>query len=175
MPCCAFALPTALAAHGYALRPETDSDIGFVSALYASTREAEIARMLHWTASQKQAFLAQQFAAQRHHYRTRIMACDFWLIERDGDPIGRLYLEDRATRWHVVDIALQPRWRGRGVGGAVLRAVIAAARDNAKCVSLFVDRNNGARRLYRRLGFTEIGATAFHIEMECGTDRLGLS
>jgi GNAT superfamily N-acetyltransferase len=161
----AIALPAVLDAEGYALRPETDADLPFLSTLYASTRETELAAMRQWTAAQTQAFLAQQFFAQRHHYRTQIAGCAFWVIERGGTPIGRLYLQERVTQWHVVDIALLPDWRGKGIGTALIHAVIAAARDQAKAVGLFVDRRNIALRLYRRLGFVEIGATAFHLEM----------
>lgn len=164
-----FALPPALVAMGLALRLETDADTFFLSRLYASTREAEVAAMSHWSDALKHDFLAQQFAAQRHHYRTQIPDCAYWVIERAGDPIGRLYLEERVTQWHVVDIALLPEWRGRGLGTALLEAVIAAARGRAKNVGIFVDRGNVALHLYRRLGFAEIGETAFHLEMECET------
>jgi ribosomal protein S18 acetylase RimI-like enzyme len=162
----AFALPARLVDRGYALRPETDADIDFLVGLYASTRETELAAMLHWTATQRESFVAQQFGAQRHHYRTYIAGCIFWVIEHDGNPIGRLYLERRTTRWHIVDIALLPDRRGHGIGTALLEAVIDSAQVDGRSVGLFVDRDNVALRLYRRLGFVGIGATAFHIEME---------
>ncbi len=49
----AFALPAALLSQGFALRPETDADIPFLIALYASTREEELASV-PWSAEQKQ-------------------------------------------------------------------------------------------------------------------------
>jgi ribosomal protein S18 acetylase RimI-like enzyme len=46
-----------------------------------------------------------------------------------------------------------PRWRSRGLGGALLRAVQDAAARSGVAVVLTVDMNNKAQRLYRRLGF----------------------
>ena len=55
-------------------------------------------------------------------------------------------------------------WRGRGVGGALVRAVIDAARDlGAHKVALQVwPHNDAARRLYLRHGFVEEGMLRRH-------------
>lgn len=162
----AFELPAALLSQGYRLRPEADEDTPFLMALYASTREAELAPITGWSTEQKQAFLAQQFGAQRHHYRTVLNGCVFEVIEHDGSPIGRLYLEERVTQVHIVDIALMPEWCGKGVGSLILNALIEVASARGKGVGIFVERYNPALRLYRRLGFTEICDTDVYLEME---------
>lgn len=56
------------------------------------------------------------------------------------------------------------RWRGRGVGGALVRGVIDAARDlGAHKVALQVwPHNEAARRLYLRHGFVEEGLLRRH-------------
>jgi ribosomal protein S18 acetylase RimI-like enzyme len=162
----AFSLPAALVSQGYALRPETDDDIPFLMRLYASTREQELAPILDWSAEQKQAFLASQFRAQRHHYRSYIADCAFDVLEHRGQPAGRLYLDTRQTRLHIVDIALLPQWRGQGVGTAILQALMAAARASGRGVGIFVEKYNPALRLYRRLGFTAIADHEVYLEME---------
>ena len=161
----AFTLPAALLSQGFVLRPETDADTAFLMRLYASTREEELARV-SWSVEQKQAFLASQFQAQRRHYRNYIDGCSFDVIERNGDPAGRLYLDARPSRLHVVDIALLPNWRGRGVGTAILQALQAAGRSSGRAVSIFVEKFNPALRLYRRLGFTDIADHGVYLEME---------
>ena len=161
----AFVLPAALSSQGYRLRPETDADIPFLMQLYASTRAAELAQV-PWTPGQKQAFLAQQFQAQRQHYRTAIDGCAFDIIEQRGEPAGRLYLDARHTSLHIVDIALMPDWRGQGVGTAILQALQAAGRAQGKSVCIFVEKFNPALRLYRRLGFTDISDHGVYLEME---------
>lgn len=57
-------------------------------------------------------------------------------------------------------ISINEPWRGRGVGGAMIRAMLdwARAHPTAERVSLGVYADNdGAIRLYRRLGFVEEG------------------
>jgi ribosomal protein S18 acetylase RimI-like enzyme len=161
----AFALPAALLSQGLALRPETEADIPFLLRLYASTREEELAPV-PWSAEQKLLFLASQFQAQRQHYRTYFADCAFAVIERCGEPIGRLYLQARRTQLHIVDIALLPDWRRRGIGTAILEALQAAARAARKGVGIMVEKFNPALRLYRRLGFTAIADHEVYLEME---------
>ncbi|MCF8477809.1 MAG: GNAT family N-acetyltransferase [Pseudolabrys sp.] len=161
----AFVLPAALLSQGYALRPETDGDIPFLMDLYASTRAQELAPV-PWTQDQKQGFLASQFQAQRHHYRNAIAGCLFDVLEHHGVPAGRLYLDVRPTRLHIIDIALMPAWRGRGLGTAILKALQADARDRGVAVGIMVEKFNPAMRLYRRLGFADIADREVYLEME---------
>jgi ribosomal protein S18 acetylase RimI-like enzyme len=160
----ALSLPAALLERGYGLRPETDADIDFLMRLYASTREDELAP-LPWSAEQKAAFLAQQFQAQRSHYRGSLPGCAFDVIQHAGMPVGRLYLQAGDTHLHLVDIALLPALRGQGVGSAILEALQAAAAASGQGVSAFVEHSNPARRLYRRLGFTEIADHGVYLEI----------
>ena len=161
----AFLLPAALLAKGYRLRAERDDDIPFLMALYASTREAELAAV-PWSAAQKTAFLTSQFEAQRFHYRTFYPNTAFDVIECNGVAVGRLYVDVRVTHIHVIDIALVPEMRGAGTGTALMRALQDYARDLAMGLDLFVEKFNPALRLYRRLGFFDIADHGFQIEME---------
>ncbi len=162
----ALSCPRSLSRQGYALRDERDDDTAFLQILYASTRADEMAAIDAWTASQAGAFLNQQYAAQRHHYRTQIGPCRFLVIDRHGEPVGRLYHATRQTQLRVVDIALMPAEQGMGVGTSLIEAVIEMANAAKKCVGIFVDKGSRALDLYRRLGFEPIGETAMHIEME---------
>lgn len=122
--------------------------------MYASAREEELS-IAPWTADEKAAFLEFQFNAQDVHYRTYANA-EFFVIEADGEPIGRLYLNRAADFLGVMDIALLPAWRGRGIGRGLLEDVMAEAASAGVVVSLHVERHNPARRLYARLGFTQV-------------------
>jgi ribosomal protein S18 acetylase RimI-like enzyme len=160
----AFVLPAALLARGFALRPETEADVPFLMRLYASTREEELA-LVPWGAEQKAAFLAQQFDAQRRQYRNYI-DCSLDVIEHNGAPAGRIYLQVGPSRLHLVDIALLPVWRGHGVGAAILEALQAVGRASGQAVSTFVEKFNPALRLYQRLGFAEIADHGVYLEMK---------
>jgi len=170
----AFALPAALLSEGYALRPETDDDIPFLAALFASTREGELA-LVPWTAAQKEAFLDGQFKAQRHHYRTYNSDCAFDVIAQAGAPVGRLYLESGRRRLHIVDITLTPARRGRGLGTAILTALQDNGRMSGRAVGIMVEKFNPAMRLYRRLGFTDVVDHGVYQEMEWRPDGAQLN
>ncbi len=160
----AFELPPGLASQGHVLRPETDDDIPFLLTLYASTRERELAP-LPWNAEQKQAFVASQFQAQRRHYRAYFADCAFDILACRGVAFGRLYLDARPSCLYIVDIALMPEWRGKGVGTAMLTALQEAGRASGKAVDIFVEKFNPALRLYRRLGFTDVADHGVYLEM----------
>jgi ribosomal protein S18 acetylase RimI-like enzyme len=160
-----FSLPAALSSCGYGLRPETEDDLPFLLRLYGSTREEEL-KAIPWSAEQKQAFLASQFQAQRHHYTNYIPACTFEVLTLAGEPVGRLYLEPRQGQLYIVDIALMPERRGQGLGSAIMRALQATARLSGRGVGIMVEKFNPALRLYRRLGFTDVADHEVYLEME---------
>lgn len=140
------------AALGLALRPETDADIPFLGALYAATRMEELA-VTSWTEAQKAAFLDMQFQAQRTHYRRHYPEADWFVIEQGGGRIGRLYIERWPSQHRIIDIALLAEHCGKGFGTALLDDLIDEAAAVGKAVSIHVEKNNRARRLYLRLGF----------------------
>lgn len=137
-------------------RSMTDSDLEFLRMLYASTRWDEMA-VTGWPAEQINQFLLQQFEAQHVHYTTHFGAADFDLILGENEePIGRLYLEERADEFRIIDIALLPAHRGKGIGGRILQDIIDKAFAARKAVRIHVEHNNPAMHLYRRLGFSKI-------------------
>src|SRR4051812_1889372 len=90
---------------GLTFRPITEADLPFLARLYASTRTEELA-VTGWSQQQQQHFLQQQFEAQHAHYQKYYTGSDFLLIERNGVPIGRLYVSRGAEEHRIVDIAL---------------------------------------------------------------------
>ncbi|MEX1103054.1 MAG: GNAT family N-acetyltransferase [Dehalococcoidia bacterium] len=137
---------------GLRLRPITDGDLPFLRALYGSTREEELAPVA-WTPEQKEAFLDQQFHAQHAQYMSAYEHPSFAVVEVDGEPAGRLYVDRRPTELLVVDIAFLPAFRGRGIGTLLLEGLIAEAEATSIPVTMHVERNNPVIRLYARLGF----------------------
>jgi ribosomal protein S18 acetylase RimI-like enzyme len=145
----------AAAQFGVSYRPFTDDDLPFVAELYASTRREEVAQA-GWPVELQEAFLRQQHEAQHSHYSLHHRDAEWLIVERDGAAIGRLYWRNGPERFHVVDISLLPASRGQGIGGAILRDVLAAAHASGKGLSIRVEKFNPARRLYDRLGFAVI-------------------
>ena len=137
---------------GVSYREFGDEDLPFVAELYASTRREELAAT-GWPPEMQEAFLAQQHAAQHSHYSIHFADAEWLIIEREGEPAGRLYLRETADSLHIVDIALLPQHRGKGAGGAILQDILDLARSRGTAVTIHVEKNNPARSLYARLGF----------------------
>jgi ribosomal protein S18 acetylase RimI-like enzyme len=134
------------------LRAAKAEDDAFLRRVYAGTRAEELARV-PWSEAEKEAFLAMQFEAQDRHYRACFPGTRFDVIEQDGVPIGRLYVQRTADEIRILDIALLPAHRGAGAGGALLRELLREAAASARRVTIHVERTNPALRLYARLGF----------------------
>lgn len=146
---------------GFQLRERTPGDLEFLSQLYASTRQDEM-RLVDWTDAQKAAFLQDQFDKQHTHYLAHYPQAQWLVIEQDGAPVGRLYLEQTSREIRLMDVALLPTARGQGTGGALMHGLLAAGDQAGLPISLHVEPFNPAIRLYRRLGFVEVETRGYY-------------
>ena len=135
-----------------ALRPMTPDDMPFLYQVYASTRLEELAPA-GWTPDEVGAFLTQQFAAQHQFYQDNYDNATYSVILADGQRVGRLYLARWPTELRIMDIAVLPEYRGRGIGSALLQDILAEGARTGKRVSIHVEKFNPALHLYERLGF----------------------
>lgn len=147
------------------LRPVADDDLELLYRIYASTREEELAQVA-WAPGQQAAFLQMQFDAQHRYYQANYPGAQFQVIMLDGQPVGRLYLDRRAGELRIVEIALLPEQRNRGVGSALLRAILAEGEGAGLPVTIHVECFNPALRLYERLGFRKVEDKGVYYLME---------
>jgi ribosomal protein S18 acetylase RimI-like enzyme len=147
------------------LRPVARGDEEFLLRVYSSTRAEELA-VTGWDDATRRAFLAQQFRAQDHHYRTNYEHASLDVILVDGEAAGRLYVARWAEEIRVMDIALLPEYRGRGIGEGLLTDLLGEAARARKAVTIHVERENRAMTLYRRLGFEEVDEHGVYVLME---------
>ncbi|MDZ5623247.1 GNAT family N-acetyltransferase [Nocardioides bizhenqiangii] len=133
------------------LRPVTGDDHEFLVGLYASTR-ADLA-LLPLDEEQRDDLVRMQFHAQDLHYRQTSPNGSFDLVEIDGKPVGRLYVDRTVGDIRIIDVSLLPSLRAAGIGSALIRAVQDEAAATDRTVSLHVAMGNRAEVLYERLGF----------------------
>ena len=141
---------------GLTLRPEQNDDLEFLQRLYATTRADEMA-LVDWSPEEKGLFLQSQFDAQHSYYLENYKESRFDVIEQAEVAVGRLYVARWPDEICIIDIALLPKHRGQGLGGKILQAILDEAETAGKSVSMHVDINNPALRLYERLGFKPTG------------------
>ena len=146
------------------LRPATDADYAFMRELYGATRAEEMERF-PFDEAQRRVFLDQQFAAQFEHYGIHYPTCERNIIERDGTPIGRLWIDEWRDQIRLVDIALMPEYRGSGIGSQLLHEVLRRGSAAGKPVTIHVEAFNPALRLYQRLGFEKVDTNGVYFLM----------
>jgi GNAT superfamily N-acetyltransferase len=147
------------------IRPECQQDSDFLASLYASTRQSELA-MLGWSAAEQDAFLRMQFDAQSRQYRSSFPDASHSIICVDGKPAGRLIVNRREDEVRIVDVALLPEFRGAGVGGELIRRLLADADTAGVPVRCHVLAGNRARGFWERAGFVALGFDGMHISLE---------
>jgi ribosomal protein S18 acetylase RimI-like enzyme len=148
------------------LRPVSESDNEFLLAVYASTREDELAQA-EWPEGQKEMFLRWQFDLQRREYDTRFPDAEYRVILVDQQPAGRIWVGADDEQIRLLDIAILPEFQNRGVGTALLERLKSEADNAGKALRhmVFV-LNNNAERFYERLGFKQIEDFGAYKHME---------
>nr|WP_207006241.1 GNAT family N-acetyltransferase [Nocardioides aromaticivorans] len=144
-----------------ALRAVVPDDHELLVAVYAASRADELDQVA-WPPGQREAFVRMQYDAQDRHYRAASPHGRFDVVEVDGRPAGRLYVDLRDDDVRIVDIALLPEFRGRGIGSALLRQVLAEAAAQGRTASIHVEVHNPAGALYERLGFRPVAERGVH-------------
>jgi len=133
-------------------RPVEEKDAGFLSKVYASTRYEEL-QATGWPQQQIDEFLRMQFEAQDTFYKQQFPDAQYQVVQYEGQDVGRLYLDLREDEVRIVDIALLPEYRGKGLGTQLLNSIIQDAGQKQLSVRIHVEKNNSALNLYLRLGF----------------------
>jgi ribosomal protein S18 acetylase RimI-like enzyme len=146
------------------LRPECEEDRGFRYQLFCDSRQPEFALVLPPDVFQQ--LMAHQFQAQTVSYRAQFPQARFDIIELDGRPIGRIVVDRPGDRLHLIDQAIVPEMRGRGIGTAIMRALMDEAAARRVPVTLeAASSNDPSMRLYLRLGFVPTETAQPYIEL----------
>ena len=76
-----------------------------------------------------------------------------WIRLLSGENRGYGWVDDATPE---LSIAVEPAWRGRGIGAALLGRLVQAAQPHYRALSLSIAVDNPALRLYSRLGFAVV-------------------
>lgn len=148
------------------LRAERTGDRSFLYGLFCDLRLPEWETMQLDPALREQ-LMQHQFRAQTTSYRAQFPKARFDIIELDGTAIGRIVVDRPGDMVHIVDQAIVPTMRNRGIGTAMMRALMDEAAQAGLSVRLKVaSSNDPSMRLYLRLGFVPVETAPLYIDME---------
>jgi GNAT superfamily N-acetyltransferase len=134
------------------LRPVSTADDDLLFEIYAGARAEEL-NLVPWDEAAKLGFLQMQFTAQQAHYQTHFPAASYDVILSGGIPVGRLYVDRREAEIRILDIALLPGARGRGIGSYLLQDLMKEAQAVHKALTIYIDTSSPHLRWFEWLGF----------------------
>jgi ribosomal protein S18 acetylase RimI-like enzyme len=139
------------------LRPATAADEQFLKRVHHAARHWEFAFLLQsGEAELYHKIMEQQYDSQHRFYFAAYDQAQYAVIQWTDHAIGRLYVDYRDDEVRVLDIAILPDYRGRGIGRIVMTGVCLEAAMRGKPVRLHVHYLSRALRFYQRLGFKQI-------------------
>ena len=157
-------LPTSY--RGVMLRRVRENDSELLYQAFASSRTDLLAAVKDWDEAQQNVFVRCQFKAQQDQYRSNYPGIHFDVIVSGSEVIGYIYTAQAGNEFRLVDVALLPEQRNRGIGQALIQDLLDKGERTQKGVILHVQQGNPARRLYARMGFIETGEQGIYKRME---------
>jgi hypothetical protein len=148
-----------------ALVSVTESDVSFLTELYASTRAIEMA-IVPWTDEQKREFLRIQFEAQDQHYRERYPNASFEIIKLNEQQVGRLYQAELADEIRIIDLAFLPQYFNEHIFILLLKEILQKGEQTGKPVRIFLESFDPTTQIFINLGFNKIDEHGIHFLWE---------
>ena len=88
------------------------------------------------------------------------------ILDESGQEIGLLNKVETDQSIHLLNLLIRDTAQGKGIGTNILKDMILQSRLTNRKIELQVFKiNDGARRLYQKLGFSIIAETEFHYQM----------
>ena len=126
----------------------------FALHLYLLTMRLYLQELGVWDEQQQRASFATQW--KREEVR---------IISVDGKDVGWLQVADLPTEIRLQKFFVSPQYQRSGIGSEVLGNLLATWRSTGKKIVLKVLKNNPARRLYERLGFSVVAEAGVTFRM----------
>ena len=113
-----------------------------------------------------ESLLQMQFNSRERSFRSRFGDAGLRVVLAGDRPIGRVWVARNSAEMRLVDIALLPEFRGKGIGAALIWHLTSEVHASQLPLRISVLRDNPAMRLYQRAGFRTVNDTGVYVEME---------
>jgi GNAT superfamily N-acetyltransferase len=154
------------------LRPARPEDEPFLRGLRGQV-DSDRLFMNFWRGDdandEKRKILDLQFRAQGAYHN---MLKANWetkenIIEMDAVPIGRFVVTGGREELRLVEIAIVPEWRGKGLGQTIIASTMQECAKSSRVMRLCVEKSNiRALKLYVSQGFYALEDNGSHFVME---------
>jgi GNAT superfamily N-acetyltransferase len=149
-----------------AVRPALPQDEPFLHDLYFAIRGPEFA-LAPISEAQRVALIEMQFRAQMNAYAAMYPNSCYHIVLLDSRPIGRLWVARQEDAYALVDIAVLPDLRSKGIGAALIQRLQADAQQAKLPIRSAVLRfNPGSLRFHQRLGFQIVREDVMYFHLE---------
>jgi ribosomal protein S18 acetylase RimI-like enzyme len=128
------------------LRPAKPGDYDFAAALYFESTKRLLTKLGRWQERRVVARFRRAFKPEQTQ-----------VICSGGSDIGWMQVSQSTDGFHLHQLHIVDRFRNRGIGTSLIRALLDRAQAMGRPVALNVIRGNPAISLYRRLGFRVVG------------------
>lgn len=136
----------------YSLRPARPSDLEFVVSLHHETLREYIEPIWGWDQKTWDGFVKDWFKPEKVK-----------IVQINSKDVGLLVVEERESEIYFESVSLTPSLQGQGIGSKIVSDVVKQAAAKNLPINLDVLKtNDGARRLYERVGFRVCGETDAH-------------
>jgi ribosomal protein S18 acetylase RimI-like enzyme len=136
-------------------RPVLAEDDELLLEVYRQARQLEL-QAFGWPEAQLDSFVRMQFRLQQAGYVQRYPEAEHSVVLCEGQAAGQLRVARAGAEMVLVDIGLLERFRGRGIGSALIAELCAEAARRGVELRASVRPDNRALALYLRLGFREL-------------------
>lgn len=141
---------------------EQDGD--FLFEVYVCTRADEV-RSWGFGEAEAAQFLRSQHRMQLASYDAQFPHAERRILWKEGVRAGYVFVDREPHELRLVEIALLPQFRGRGLGTDIIRGLQMEAAQRGIPVGLTVRMDNRARDLYVRLGFDVVSTHEPYLQM----------
>jgi ribosomal protein S18 acetylase RimI-like enzyme len=128
------------------LKPANPEDYGLALELYLTTMQPYTAKLMTWDDSKR-----------RRSFATQWNVDDAVVIVVGGSDAGWAQIKEFPSEILLQQIFVAPAHQRQGIGTETIRQLLARFGKKRKPIVLTVLKNNPARRLYERLGFSVVG------------------
>ena len=133
-------------------RAVNDDDAMLLFELYASSRADELSRS-GWATPQQRSFFRMQAQNQELYFQRHYDHLDRRTICINGFSAGRLLVDRPSHAITIIDLALLPAFRGRGVGSLLIRCLLEEAVEQDLPVHVDLAKGSASLATCERLGF----------------------